>query len=327
MKIQIFIFLSLFGVEYTYSQSIQEFNLNLIDQCKCLRQGSMKIKKDWLEQDSILSYRAKNFVNLEPTLDAFEEYLPEVLANPYSTDTITTLTTSNGFNHEKIDLGYELTYQSVIIYGGTITYQFSIVQYNRKILIKELNVYGNIAGIEYYKKEIIPILTSKIECNGTGLNWTKEFKNNIFDYNQNGYPVAINLSTESMNPSYKSLFNPMRIFQYEFCEQDDCYECALDLFIDLYKQGVSNIEALLFSPNPIARIYAIEALQYLNDKTEYTTSQKNKKIIDSHLAQKVKVTTHFGCFVNSNMTYGDTATNWTVISTALDEINLPNKHK
>jgi hypothetical protein len=174
------------------------------------------------------------------------------------------------------DLGYDLKYIMHKMYGGYGTYQVEVVCFKDQVMKLHLSMSNYQEIIHDHLLEIIEV---PFDCKDGELIYEKTFSNNIESYaaiNGNLYldlndtnvrrMQAINYFTDAMSngiftePFYTIYWSGSDIASH------------LNYLID--NKDYEGLKAILFSANPTGRLFAAQALVYMEDKFSYVPDEK-----------------------------------------------------
>ncbi|MEL1245217.1 hypothetical protein AAEO56_13150 [Flavobacterium sp. DGU11] len=190
---------------------------------------------------------------LLPTIDSYREIFPSLLS-------------ANGnVSTERIPLPDQLEYIRHQVYGGYGSIYANVLVFHDNIIYSEVSIVANNDLFrDYYLKEI----TVPLQCSGDTMWWDRIYDDNVSLY-RNVHPDFLweLENNKRYEPRELTIFYNMNTPQYlskegtiYHVDGDYIYFAELNLKYLLEEKKYNIIEKLLFSVNPVGRMYACAAL-------------------------------------------------------------------
>ncbi|AWH84259.1 hypothetical protein HYN59_03635 [Flavobacterium album] len=246
----------LFPLMLFAQESIYKTNLQTLDNCISCRPKEKVTNPvaEWMDKDIQHIHEMLNKAQgLLPTMDNYLKIFPSLLS-------------ANGnVSTERVLLPDQLEYIKHEVYGGYVSIYINVLVFEGGILYSEISIDAdNDIFRDHYLKEI----TVPLQCSGNMMQWSRIYDDNVLLYRKEHphflWELEINRRYE---PRELTIFYNMNTPQY-LSKNRDIYhvdgdyahfaELNLKYLLEKKKYGV--IEKLLFSVNPIGRMYACAAL-------------------------------------------------------------------
>lgn len=189
-------------------------------------------------------------------------------------------------NNDGFDAGFGLSVASDIMYGDYGNFKLDVLHCQKSVLCVTINMQFSGKGHEFIRDEIIEHVGFPIECSASGIFYSNKFANNIKQYQEENTPLRFkptqNTYTKQELEYYSILSNPTASLMWGrkcgYSNAPPHGRIEMDKLVDAKKYNL--VEDILYSPNVVGRIYALQALESWDSQKEYRLTPQTKQFIE-----------------------------------------------